>query len=299
MPVKSILGQQYKKNGADTIVVYETIVIYDTLHVYDTQNVSKISLDQPTNKFWPIESRINNKNLGLGSGKLDELKKNDSALTSFIKSYILFNENRIEVNKKQELSIINSFWYYKKIGIILGGGAWWTASNTDSYNSRSIYSSSTGLFMEGVVYKKLMLRFELYYCHLYPDFFFSFYFDDFYSEIDGTVDSLYQFNQITLPVKLSYRFKDVQLYTGLEYSFRLNCNYGKQRENLGLCLGGYYCFSDRFSIGINYSMGFARQHDMVVYMKEDFFSTQYIEKYNGKGNSRMIDFSLCFNLIKN
>lgn len=294
LSVNSIIGQQYKNNSADTVIVYDTIMVYDTLHVSE-----KIKA-QPAFDFWPIEPRVSDRNFQLEPGKLQGLKKNDSTFAAFFKPSIIYNENRVDANKKQDFLIIHRFWNHKKVGVILGGGAWWVISPTENFSSRSIYSSNTGLFMEGGLSEHIMLRFELNYCHLYPDFFFNFFYDDIYSEIDGTVDSLYQFNQISLPVKLSYRFNNLQLYAGLECTVRLNSNEGsKKRQNMGLCLGGNYWFSKRFSVGVNYSMGFANQHDMVVYMKEDLFSNQYKEKYNGKGNSRMIDLSLYFILNRN
>jgi hypothetical protein len=152
--------------------------------------------------------------------------------------------------------------------------------------------------LEGAISEKLLLRFEIDYCQLFYNFFFSSFDDEIYSKIDGVADSMYQFNQYSLPVKLCYGRNKLQFHAGLEYALRVINHNSIKTQNISWCLGANYWFSKRFSIGLNYTRGFANKHHVIVYVQEDFFLNQYTEKYNGKGKSRMIDLSLYFILNK-
>jgi hypothetical protein len=285
--VQPIVGQQNNNNKSNTVVVYETIVVYDTLHVFDTLKISRKYKVLPASDIKPIQPQIR---INVES---QNNKNNDPIQTTLLKPDTLSNKKGIVTGINQDYSAIDRFWYNRKIGISVGGGAWWIVTPFDFDNSKGKLASSFGLFLEGPLHEFIMLRGELNYTRLNPDLLIGFLNDDSYMVIDRTVDSLYQLNQISLPVKLSLSFYGLQVYGGVGYSF----DFKNKKGERSLCLGGSYWFTNRFSIGVNYKIGFGKPHD-VIYYAENFFSQQYQEEFKGKANSQMIDFNLYFLLSK-
>jgi hypothetical protein len=246
LSVHSIDGQQDKDISTNTVIVYETVVVYDTLHVFDTLKISRKYKPLPETDLIPINPQIGDNLSDSDSEKTQNLKNNDSALTTFLKSEVLTNKKGIETGINQDYSAIDRFWYNRKIGISVGGGAWWVVTPFDFDNSKGKLASSFGLFLEGPLHEFIMLRGELNYTRLNPDLLIGFFSDDSYMVIDRTVDSLYQLNQISLPVKLCLSFYGLQIYGGLEYAYLLNHN----KVKTSFCLGTSYWFTNRLSLGV-------------------------------------------------
>lgn len=294
LSVHSIDGQQDKDISTNTVIVYETVVVYDTLHVFDTLKISRKYKPLPEMDLIPINPQIGDNNSDSDARKKQNLKDKDSRLTAYLKSEILTNKSGIEAKEKLEFSMIDRFWNSKKIGISAGTGTWWIVTPFEFDNSKNKFTSNFGLFMEGAIQEYVVLKFELNYSHLNPDRLIGLMSDDSYMVIDGTVDTLYQFNQISLPVKLCLSIYDFQVYGGLEYAYLLN----NTNLKTSFCLGASYWFTNRLSLGFNYAMGINNPHTIAVYVKEDFTSNDFEQAYKGKGNSHMINFCLSIALNK-